>query len=135
LGIFRTGLSVLALGAGLGLSVAPASAQLREQLQQLQEMINPTQAQDPYRDRRDPYRGAPPQEYRGQPPADRGPPGPPGRYQDGADDPRARMMELREACQDGDRRACIRFGIIIGENRERRAQWRREHPDMFWWER
>ena len=27
------------------------------------------------------------------------------------------------------------FGIIIGENRERRAQWRRESPDFFWWER
>jgi hypothetical protein len=48
---------------------------------------------------------------------------------------RERMLELRAACDDGDRRACIRFGIIIGENRERRAQWRRDNPDLFWWER
>ncbi len=119
----------------MGLSVAPASAQLREQLDQLQQRINPAQAPDQYRDRRDQYRGPPP-DYRGPPPPDRGPPGPPGRFEDGGrDDMRARMMELREACQDGDRRACIRFGIIIGENRERRAQWRRESPDLFWWER
>jgi hypothetical protein len=51
------------------------------------------------------------------------------------DELRERMMELRAACDDGDRRSCIRFGIIIGENRERRAQWRRESPDAFWWER
>jgi len=51
------------------------------------------------------------------------------------DELRERMLELRAACDDGDRRSCIRFGIIIGENRERRAQWRRESPDVFWWER
>jgi hypothetical protein len=54
---------------------------------------------------------------------------------DRRDELRERMMELRAACGDGDRRSCIRFGIIIGENRERRAQWRRESPDAFWWER
>jgi hypothetical protein len=40
-----------------------------------------------------------------------------------------------EACEDGDRRACVRLGIIIGENRERRAAWRREHPEAFFYER
>jgi uncharacterized protein YcfJ len=46
-----------------------------------------------------------------------------------------RMMGLRIACEDGDRRACVRLGIIIGENRERRASWRREHPEVFFYER
>ena len=46
-----------------------------------------------------------------------------------------RMMGLRGACEDGDRRACVRLGIIIGENRERRAAWRREHPEVFFYER
>ena len=46
-----------------------------------------------------------------------------------------RMLQLREGCEDGDRRACVRLGIIIGENRERRASWRREHPDVFFYER
>src|SRR5215831_11944371 len=46
-----------------------------------------------------------------------------------------RMLGLRIACEDGDRRACVRLGIIIGENRERRAMWRREHPEVFFYER
>jgi hypothetical protein len=46
-----------------------------------------------------------------------------------------RMMDLRMRCEDGDRRACVRLGIIIGENRERRAAWRREHPEVFFYER
>jgi hypothetical protein len=46
-----------------------------------------------------------------------------------------RMLQLREGCEDGDRRACVRLGIIIGENRERRAAWRRDHPDVFFYER
>jgi uncharacterized protein YcfJ len=46
-----------------------------------------------------------------------------------------RMLGLRMACEDGDRRACVRLGIIIGENRERRASWRREHPEVFFYER
>jgi hypothetical protein len=48
---------------------------------------------------------------------------------------RAQMAEFREGCEEGNRRACVRLGIIIGENRERRAQWSREHPEMFTWER
>ena len=46
-----------------------------------------------------------------------------------------RMMDLRAQCEDGDRRACVRLGIIIGENRQRRAAWRREHPEVFFYER
>jgi hypothetical protein len=51
------------------------------------------------------------------------------------DELRERMFGLRAACEDGDRRACVKLGIIIGENRERRAAWRREHPDLFFYER
>jgi len=46
-----------------------------------------------------------------------------------------RMLQLREGCDDGDRRACVRLGIVIGENRARRAAWRREHPEVFFYER
>jgi hypothetical protein len=46
-----------------------------------------------------------------------------------------RMMDLRERCEDGDRGACVRLGILIGEHRERRAAWRREHPEVFFFER
>jgi hypothetical protein len=45
------------------------------------------------------------------------------------------MLQLREQCEDDDRRACVRLGIIIGENRARRDAWRREHPEVFFYER
>jgi outer membrane lipoprotein SlyB len=50
------------------------------------------------------------------------------------DELRDRMLELRERCEDDDRRACVRLGIIIGENRERRAAWRRDNPEVFFYE-
>jgi hypothetical protein len=51
------------------------------------------------------------------------------------DELRERMFRLREECEEGDRRACVRLGIVIGENRERRAAWRRENPELFFYER
>jgi hypothetical protein len=48
---------------------------------------------------------------------------------------RDRMLELRGACTAGDRNACVRLGIIIGENRARVAGWRRDYPDVFFYER
>jgi hypothetical protein len=29
----------------------------------------------------------------------------------------------------------VRLGILIGENRSRRDMWRREHPEVFFYER
>jgi len=51
------------------------------------------------------------------------------------DELRDRMLQFRERCEDGDHRACVRLGILIGENRERRAAWRREYPEVFFYER
>jgi hypothetical protein len=51
------------------------------------------------------------------------------------DELRDRMLEYRQGCDEGDRRACVRLGILIGEHRERRAAWRREHPEVFFYER
>lgn len=47
----------------------------------------------------------------------------------------AEMIGFHQLCNKGDRKACIRFGIMIGENRERHAEWRRQHPEFWWWER
>jgi hypothetical protein len=47
---------------------------------------------------------------------------------------RDRMLELRGACEAGDRGACVRLGIIIGENRGRVAAWRHDYPDVFFYE-
>lgn len=44
------------------------------------------------------------------------------------------MSRLKAACDDGDTGSCIKFGIIIGEHKERKAEWRRNHPDMFEWD-
>jgi len=57
------------------------------------------------------------------------------REEERRDEVREIMFRLHSACDEGDRRACIQFGMIIGENREHRAQWRREHPELFGWER
>ena len=51
------------------------------------------------------------------------------------DELRDRMLRLRAECEDGERRACVRFGIILGENRQRQAEWRRDHPEVFFYER
>lgn len=47
---------------------------------------------------------------------------------------RERAWHLHMDCQDGDRHACVRLGIMIGEHRERRAEWERTHPEMFRWD-
>jgi hypothetical protein len=45
------------------------------------------------------------------------------------------MIGFHQLCERGDRRACIRFGIMLGENRARHAEWRRLHPEWWGWER
>ena len=56
-------------------------------------------------------------------------------FRDRRDEAREIMFRLHRACDTGDRRACIQFGMIVGENREHRAEWQREHPELFGWER
>jgi len=70
----------------------------------------------------------------GEPPGAYAAPPPP-RHRATHDELRERMLQLREGCEQGDRRACVRLGILIGENRERREAWRREHPEVFFYER
>ena len=42
-----------------------------------------------------------------------------------------RLSQLHAGCDQGDRHACIRFGILIGQHQERVADWHRSHPDFF----
>ena len=60
---------------------------------------------------------------------------PPPRHRAARDELREHMLQLRAGCEQGDRRACVRLGILIGENREHREAWRREHPEVFFYER
>jgi hypothetical protein len=46
------------------------------------------------------------------------------------------MVGLREACDHGDRFACIKFGEMLGKFKERRAYWQRGFFPGWWaWER
>jgi hypothetical protein len=47
----------------------------------------------------------------------------------------AELIGFHQLCEKGDRKACIRFGILIGRNEQRNADWRRAHSEWFWWER
>jgi hypothetical protein len=47
----------------------------------------------------------------------------------------AEMISFHQLCDKGDRRACVRFGILIGQNEQRHADWRRTHADWWWWEK
>jgi hypothetical protein len=57
---------------------------------------------------------------------------PPAHAQDAVE---AEMIGYHQLCEKGDRKACIRFGILIGRNEQRHADWRRAHADWWWWER
>jgi hypothetical protein len=47
----------------------------------------------------------------------------------------AEMIGFHQLCDKGDRKACIRFGIMLGQNQQRHADWRRQHAEWFWYER
>jgi hypothetical protein len=47
----------------------------------------------------------------------------------------AQMLSLHQLCNQGDKGACVRFGVLIGQNKQRQADWRRAHADWFWWEK
>jgi hypothetical protein len=47
----------------------------------------------------------------------------------------AELVGFHQLCDKGDRRACVRFGMMLGQNQERHAEWRRLHPEWWWWER
>ena len=47
----------------------------------------------------------------------------------------AEILGFHQLCEKGDRKACVRFGILIGRNEQRNADWRRAHADWFWYER
>jgi hypothetical protein len=47
----------------------------------------------------------------------------------------AEILGFHQLCEKGDRKACVRFGILIGHNEQRNADWRRAHAEWFWFER
>jgi len=49
-------------------------------------------------------------------------------------DVQAELLGFHQLCDRGDRKACVKFGMILGRMQERHAEWRRLHPEWFWWE-
>ncbi len=56
----------------------------------------------------------------------------PASAQDGRE---AQLIGFHQLCDRGDRRACIRFGMMLQQFRDRHDGWRRSHPEFWWWER
>jgi hypothetical protein len=47
------------------------------------------------------------------------------------DRPTKEGERLHQLCEKGDHRACVRFGMLLNENRPRHVEWRKSHPE-FW---
>ena len=46
----------------------------------------------------------------------------------------AEILGMLQLCDHGDRRACVKFGMMLEHDRDMHAAWRRSHPEFFWWE-
>ena len=47
----------------------------------------------------------------------------------------AEIIGFHQMCQKGDLHACVRFGMMLEHDRDMHAEWRRTHPEFFWWEK
>jgi hypothetical protein len=47
----------------------------------------------------------------------------------------AQLIGYHTLCDHGDRKACIRFGMLIEHHKDMQAEWRHSHPEWFWWEK
>jgi hypothetical protein len=54
-------------------------------------------------------------------------------FREDRDGVREVVFRLHKACEEGDRRACVHFGMVVGENKEHREEWRHDHPELFSW--
>jgi hypothetical protein len=41
------------------------------------------------------------------------------------------LHQLREACEAGERHACVRLGMVIGEHRAQREAWQPHPPGYY----
>ena len=46
----------------------------------------------------------------------------------------AQLIGFRDFCEKGDKKACVKFGMMLQQNADRHAEWRRNHPDWFFFE-
>ncbi len=46
----------------------------------------------------------------------------------------AQLIGFHQLCDHGDRGACVKFGMMLQQNRDRHDAWRRTHPEFFFFE-
>ena len=46
----------------------------------------------------------------------------------------AQLVGYHQLCDRGDRGACVKFGMMLQQNRDRHDDWRRTHPEFFFFE-
>ena len=56
----------------------------------------------------------------------------PAAAQDGRE---AQLIGFHTLCNRGDRGACVKFGMMLQQNSDHHAEWRRTHPEFFFFER
>ena len=47
----------------------------------------------------------------------------------------AQLVGFHALCNRGDKPACVRFGMMLQQNADHHAEWRRTHPEFFFFER
>lgn len=47
----------------------------------------------------------------------------------------AQLIGFHQLCDHGDRAACVKLGMMLQQNRDREGEWRRTHPEFFFFER
>ena len=56
----------------------------------------------------------------------------PAAAQDGRE---AQLLGFHALCDRGDRAACVKFGMMLQQNQDHHSEWRRTHPEFFFFER
>ena len=46
----------------------------------------------------------------------------------------AQLIGFHQLCDRGDRGACVKFGMMLQQNRDHHDEWRRTHPEFFFFE-
>ena len=46
----------------------------------------------------------------------------------------AQLIGFHQLCNRGDKPACVKFGMMLEQNRDRHGEWRRSHPEFFFFE-
>jgi len=47
----------------------------------------------------------------------------------------AQLIGFHQLCERGDKAACVKFGMMLQQNRDRHDDWRCSHPEFFFFER